>query len=109
SGATTADLVSSQLGGLSSSTDLVTVTIGGNDTGWASVVQQCAYPQPWTCDEEIDEAERYIQEELPGRLDTAYDAIASAAPNADVVVLGYPRLFNGEECNVIIRISSEEQ
>jgi lysophospholipase L1-like esterase len=109
SGATTTDLIENQLGGLSPSTDLVTVTIGGNDTGWASVVQQCVYPAPLTCDEQIDEAERYIQEDLPGRLDAAYTAIASAAPNAEIIVLGYPRLFNGEECNIITRISPEEQ
>lgn len=109
SGATTVDLIAEQLGGLSSATDLVTVTIGGNDTGWASIVQQCAYPYPWTCDEEIEAAERYIRDELPGRLGAAYTAIADAAPNAEVVVLGYPRLFNGESCNVITRISAEEQ
>lgn len=109
SGATTTDLIDGQLDGLSSSTDLVTVTVGGNDTGWASVVQQCVYPAPLTCDEEIDEAERYIEEDLPGRLAAAYDAITAAAPNADVIVLGYPRLFNGEECNIITRISPEEQ
>ncbi|WP_026924875.1 SGNH/GDSL hydrolase family protein [Glycomyces arizonensis] len=109
SGATTADLTANQLGGLSPETDLVTVTIGGNDTGWAAVVQQCAYPYPWTCDAQIDEAERFIQEDLPDRLDDAYDAIAEAAPNAEVVVLGYPRLFNGEACNVIVRISPDEQ
>ncbi|HEU5126698.1 MAG TPA: SGNH/GDSL hydrolase family protein [Glycomyces sp.] len=109
SGATTDDLIAGQLGGLSSSTDLVTITIGGNDTGWASVVQQCAYPQPWTCDAEIAAAETYIRDELPGRLGAAYGAVTAAAPNAEVVVLGYPRLFNGEECNVITRISPQEQ
>ncbi|WP_026930899.1 SGNH/GDSL hydrolase family protein [Glycomyces tenuis] len=109
SGATTTDLIDDQLGGLSASTDLVTVTVGGNDTGWASVIQQCAYPYPLTCDAQIDEAERYIREDLPGRLAAAYEAVASAAPNAEVIVLGYPRLFNGEECNVITRISPEEQ
>ncbi|MCH7232603.1 SGNH/GDSL hydrolase family protein [Glycomyces sp. L485] len=108
-GANTTDVVGEQLGALSSGTDLVTVTVGGNDTGWAAIIQQCAYPYPWTCDAEIDEAERFIQEDLPGRLRAVYDAVADAAPNAEVVVLGYPRLFNGEECNAITRISSDEQ
>ncbi|GAB3645246.1 SGNH/GDSL hydrolase family protein [Glycomyces tarimensis] len=109
SGAKTGDLIAEQLGSLSSGTDLVTVTIGGNDTGWSSVIQQCAYPYPLTCDGQIDAAERYIQSELPGRLRAAYDAIVRAAPNAEVIVLGYPRLFNGEECNAITRISPAEQ
>src|SRR5690606_30375858 len=98
-----------QLGSLSDSTDLVTITVGGNDTGWADVVQQCAYPYPWTCDEEIDAAERFVQNTLPGRLSEVYSAVSEAAPGAEIVVLGYPRLFNGEECNIITRISPDEQ
>jgi len=109
SGAKTGDVLADQLGGLSASTDLVTITIGGNDTGWTGVVQQCAYPYPWTCTAEIDAAEKFIREQLPAKLHAVYDAIESAAPNADVVVLGYPRLFNGEECNAITRISPGEQ
>ena len=31
------------------------------------------------------------------------------APNARGIVIGYPRLFNGEECNLGARISSGEQ
>ncbi|MCC3763838.1 SGNH/GDSL hydrolase family protein [Glycomyces sp. TRM65418] len=109
SGATTGDLLAGQLGGLSDGTDLVTVTIGGNDTGWAGVVQKCAYPYPWTCTAEIAAAERFVREQLPAKLHAVYDAIATAAPNAEVVVLGYPRLFNGEQCNAITRISPAEQ
>lgn len=109
SGATTGDVLSGQLGALSASTDLVTITVGGNDTGWAGVVQQCAYPAPLTCDAEIAAAEAFIRDQLPGKLHAVYDAIGSAAPNAQVVVLGYPRLFNGEECNIITRISPAEQ
>ncbi|MEU5875819.1 SGNH/GDSL hydrolase family protein [Glycomyces sp. NPDC047369] len=109
SGAKTGDVLSKQLGALSSSTDLVTITVGGNDTGWAGVVQQCAYPYPWTCDDEIDDAEAFIRDQLPAKLHAVYDAIEAAAPNAQVVVLGYPRLFNGEECNAITRISPGEQ
>ena len=109
SGATTADVLNQQLGSLSGSTDLVTITVGGNDTGWADVVQQCAYPYPWTCEAEIDEAEQFIQDTLPDRLASVYAAVEAAAPAAQVVVLGYPRLFNGEECNFITRISPAEQ
>lgn len=109
SGARTGDVLTEQLGGLSDGTDLVTITIGGNDTGWARVVQQCAYPYPWTCDSQIDTAERFIRDQLPAKLHAVYDAIESAAPNAEVIVLGYPRLFNGEQCNVLTRISPAEQ
>ncbi|WP_100448183.1 SGNH/GDSL hydrolase family protein [Glycomyces xiaoerkulensis] len=108
-GARTADVIENQLGSLSASTDLVTLTVGGNDTGWASVIQQCAYPYPLTCDEQIDQAREFIQNTLPGRLEEVYDAVADAAPTARIVVLGYPRLFNGRECNAITRIDPDEQ
>ncbi|SDL40267.1 GDSL-like Lipase/Acylhydrolase family protein [Glycomyces sambucus] len=108
-GAKTGDVLNNQLGALSASTDLVTITVGGNDTGWAGVVQRCAYPYPWTCDAQIDAAEAFIRNQLPAKLHAVYDAIESAAPNAEVVVLGYPRLFNGEQCNAITRISPGEQ
>jgi lysophospholipase L1-like esterase len=109
SGAKTGDVLNNQLGGLSDSTDLVTITIGGNDTGWTGVVQQCAYPYPWTCTKEIDAAEAFIRDALPARLNDVYNAIEDAAPNAEVIVVGYPLLFNGEECNAITRISPGEQ
>jgi lysophospholipase L1-like esterase len=109
SGAKTGDVLNNQLGGLSDSTDLVTITIGGNDTGWTGVVQQCAYPYPWTCTKEIAAAEAFIRDALPARLNDVYNAIEDAAPNAEVIVVGYPLLFNGEECNAITRISPGEQ
>ncbi|GAA2142974.1 lipase 1 [Glycomyces algeriensis] len=109
SGAKTGDVLAGQLGGLSAGTDLVTITIGGNDTGWTGVVQKCAYPYPWTCTKEIDTAEAFVRDVLPGRLDEVYDAIEAAAPNAEVIVVGYPLLFNGEQCNAITRISPGEQ
>jgi lysophospholipase L1-like esterase len=108
-GAKTGDVLAKQLGGLSDGTDLVTITVGGNDTGWAGVVQKCAYPYPWTCTAEIAAAEKFVREQLPAKLHAVYDAVESAAPNADVIVLGYPRLFNGEQCNAITRISPAEQ
>lgn len=109
SGARTGDVLAHQLDELSDGTDLVTVTVGGNDTGWAGVIQRCAYPYPWTCTAQIAAAERFIRDQLPAKLHAVYAAIEEAAPNAEVVVVGYPRLFNGEQCNVITRISPAEQ
>ena len=41
SGATTATVLSSQLGALSSATTLVSITVGGNDVGFSSVMETC--------------------------------------------------------------------
>ncbi|MBV1850668.1 SGNH/GDSL hydrolase family protein [Catellatospora tritici] len=108
-GAKIPDVLNKQLGSLNAGTRYVTVSAGGNDIGWSSVIVQCAKPWPYTCWGQIDTAENYIRNTLPGQLDGLYDRIRSLAPNATVAVVGYPRLFNGEECNVIARISPGEQ
>jgi lysophospholipase L1-like esterase len=108
SGAKVADVLN-QLGSLNSSTAYVTVSVGGNDAGFADVITRCALPWPWTCTSEINNANTYIRNTLPGTLDNLYNQIRTKAPNALVAVVGYPRLFNGEECNALARISPGEQ
>ncbi|MEU5211423.1 SGNH/GDSL hydrolase family protein [Streptomyces sp. NPDC020742] len=93
SGARTGDVVSSQLGPLNSSTGLVSITIGGNDAGFADTMTTCALQGESACLARVAQARTYIDATLPGRLDTVYDAIAQKAPNARVVVLGYPRFY----------------
>lgn len=109
SGATTADLLATQLGSLDAETDLVTVTIGGNDIEWARAIKACIMPLA-DCIDDIEASEVLVQTELPGLLDGAYTAIADRAPNADVYVLGYPRLFNGERaCSALKQPNVAEQ
>ncbi|MEU9237983.1 SGNH/GDSL hydrolase family protein [Streptomyces shenzhenensis] len=93
SGATTDDVLSSQLGTLSSSTALVSISIGGNDAGFADIMTTCVLSSDSTCLSRISTAEAYVDSTLPGKLDNVYDAISAKAPNAKVVVLGYPRFY----------------
>jgi lysophospholipase L1-like esterase len=109
SGASVAGVLGSQLGGLDAATGYVTVTVGGNDAGFSGVLGQCARPWPYNCTNNINAANSYIRTTLPGTLDTLYGRIRALAPNARVSVVGYPRLFNGEQCNVLSRISPGEQ
>src|SRR6188472_2138363 len=44
SGATTSTVTSNQLGALSSTTRFVTISVGGNDAGFSSVLTECALP-----------------------------------------------------------------
>ncbi|MER6332512.1 SGNH/GDSL hydrolase family protein [Streptomyces sp. NPDC001034] len=99
SGATTDDVMANQLGSLNSSTSLVSISIGGNDAGFANVMQTCVLNSDSTCLSAISSAESYITSTLPGKLDTVYNAIHSKAPNARVVVVGYPRFYLlGQTC-----------
>lgn len=108
SGATTSTVLSEQVSSLDSGTDIVTITIGGNDAGFASIITQCALPWPFSCESELTRAEAFITNTLPGRLDSVYSRIRSNAPNATVIVLGYPRLFMGVDCNAGTFFSATE-
>ncbi len=110
SGATVADVTNTQLSALSASTNYVTISVGGNDAGFADGLTECATPW-WAgdCDGAIDQAQAFINNTLPGRLSTLYAAIRSKAPNARVVVVGYPRIFMGEDCNAATWFSPAEE
>ncbi|GHH75042.1 lipase 1 [Streptomyces sulfonofaciens] len=99
SGARTDDVVAGQLGPLGPGTGLVSITVGGNDAGFADVMTTCVLQPESSCLARLDEADAYIGSTLPGRLDEVYAAIAARAPAAHVVVLGYPRLYRlGGDC-----------
>lgn len=110
SGATTAGVRDNQLGALSTATNYVTMTIGGNDVGFADVLLECAQPG-WmsNCDGAIGDGTAILRNQLPGRYDELFGQIKSKAPNATASVGGYPHLFNGEDCNVATFFSPDEQ
>ncbi|GAA2348820.1 SGNH/GDSL hydrolase family protein [Streptomyces cuspidosporus] len=98
SGAKTGDVLNNQLGPLNSGTGLVSISIGGNDAGFADVMTTCVLPGEDNCLTAVANARSYAQNTLPGKLDQVYNAISSRAPSARVVVLGYPRFYklNGD-------------
>ena len=110
SGATISDVTNLQLSALSTGTVYVSITVGGNDAGFASVLTECAKPA-WAskCNTAIDRAQSIINNQLPDRLATLYSAIRARAPQARVVAAGYPRIFNGEDCNAFTWFSPSEE
>lgn len=99
SGARTGDVLSGQLGPLSASTGLVSLSIGGNDAGFSDVMTTCVLQSESACLSRINTARAYVDSTLPGQLNSVYSAISAKAPNAHVVVLGYPRFYKlGATC-----------
>jgi lysophospholipase L1-like esterase len=94
SGATTDDVLQSQVSALTSGTDLVTITIGGNDGGFLPNLVSCILSTDAACAASVATAHDDAARVLPGKLDAAYAAIRAHAPNATVVVLSYPVLFD---------------
>ncbi|NUT49050.1 MAG: SGNH/GDSL hydrolase family protein [Saccharothrix sp.] len=94
-GATTVE-VTRQVERITPETTLVTITVGGNDAGFADVMTKCTLGGDDECARRVDAAESFIRDELPDRLDGLYAAVRERT-SAHVVVLGYPRLFSFEE------------
>jgi lysophospholipase L1-like esterase len=110
SGAKTGDVLANQVGQLTSGTAIVTITVGGNDAGFSSVITECAKPA-WAedCAGRVATAQNYIRNTLPGQLNNVYSQIKSRSPTAKVIVLGYPRIFNGEDCNAGTWFSPDDE
>jgi lysophospholipase L1-like esterase len=94
SGATTQDVLNNQISALSGGTTLVSITIGGNDVGFSSVMETCVLDSDSACLSAINTATAQAKSILPGRLANTFAAIRNAAPSAHVVVLGYPELYD---------------
>ncbi|WP_406130300.1 SGNH/GDSL hydrolase family protein [Streptomyces sp. NBC_00989] len=108
SGATTTALAGPQgsqppqLDALGVDTDVVTLTIGGNDIGFSSNLATCAgltskdpagHPcQTFFTSDGTDRLAQRVEDTAP-KIAAALDAVRQRAPHAKVVVVGYPDLF----------------
>ena len=98
-GATVAD-VTGQLSAVTRQTDLVTMTVGGNDVGFGAVLAACSGPppSPEQCQAAVAAGQAAISN-IPNRVAGLLASIrARAHPGAEVVVLGYPQLFGSGPC-----------
>lgn len=94
-GATTQTILV-QLAALDASTDLVTMSIGGNDVDWGTAVTACLGGTDPQCAAAIGYVNGLITTALPGLLNPVYDQVEARAPAAHVIITGYPRLFSPE-------------
>jgi LPXTG-motif cell wall-anchored protein len=103
-GATTTDVINDQVAALSASTDLVTVTAGGDDAGFADLLVTCSLDN---CVSAINSTITWVNASLAAKLDAMDEEIRTRAPNALVIVLGYPHLSSGT-CADAFGISAAE-
>ena len=109
SGATTATVLSSQLSALSAATTLVSITVGGNDVGFSSVMETCVLLPTSSCVSAVNNAESLMASQLPGELDSVLNAIKADAPHARVVVLDYPDLYDLSRSSFCIGLSTTDR
>lgn len=104
-GATTTDVMNNQISSVTSSTNVVTVEIGGNDIGFAGLILNCTM---LNCSSQLSSTAASIPSTLPPKLQTVYGAIKSRAPQAKVIVVGYPDPAGTKTCSKALGISSTE-
>jgi lysophospholipase L1-like esterase len=109
SGATTADVINNQISALNSSTTLVSVIIGGNDVGFASVMETCVLGSDSACVNAINQAEAQARSQLPGSLNTLFNDITARSPGAQVVVMGYPEFYDLSRSSGCIGLSTTKR
>jgi len=105
SGKTTQDVVNTQLGQLNRKTELVTITAGGNNLGFANIVTYCltaaSDPTNVAAGQACVTARTYAETLIGDGTGPLYSdvvamihSVQAAAPNAKIVVTGYPYLFD---------------
>lgn len=101
SGAVSADitkdrLYAAQIDALSAKTDLVTISIGGNDEGlFSKIILSCLYGRynAAACESFMNTKLDEIAARTTDRVAQALGNIQEAAPNARIVVVGYLRIL----------------
>lgn len=102
----------SQIERVTEHTSLVTLGIGGNDLGFIPVLRTCIVRMPLlessVCteqEEDVDKRMRNFEETLA----TVIAEIRDRAPDARVLVLGYPRLFPEEPPGMYYTLTAKDQ
>lgn len=96
SGASTVEVISGQVPAIPSTATRITLTVGGNDVGFAAVMQNCFVLVSSSCLGHIMNGETLVANgTVAAKITSTVAAIrAKAAPGAKIIVTGYPLLFN---------------
>ena len=99
SGYTTNDVMDKQIPDIDTNTNLVMFTIGGNDVDFGGIVSRCFVPpfrEPKNCEGLVDRANSKLNEVKSHTL-SILEKIDNHLPHeAQVVIVGYPRLASGK-------------
>ncbi|WP_430297872.1 SGNH/GDSL hydrolase family protein [Sinomonas sp. B1-1] len=94
-GSATTEDVLKQAKTIPPNTGLISVTVGGNDVGAIQTTTACLNGSPM-CGQMIADSTLAAASVLPGKLDGVIAAIRARTPNAQIVMTGYPHLFEAQ-------------
>lgn len=108
----TLDGAESQIGRVGPHTSLVTIGIGGNDLGFTSVLRACMVRVPLmetsACSDQEEDIEARINA-FDSTFDDIIDEIRERAPDARILVVGYPRLFPADPEGMYYTLAPHDQ
>jgi len=94
--------------------EIITIGIGGNDVGFASILKACLLPG--TCEFAVPSSDKMTElitkiAANKSRLVSTYKQIRSSSPEARVYVHGYPKIVDGEseDCAANVRLDGAER
>ena len=104
SGAKSKDVVEKQVPLMGNDQSLITMSIGGNDVGFADILNVCVFQFTFdaggdkACDDKLDEAKTTIQKDLSGALSATLNAVKPKLSTKKeslgiLFVLGYAKFF----------------
>ena len=102
----------SQIERVTEHTSLVTVGIGGNDLGFTPVLRTCIVRMPLVERTGCTDQEEEVNEKMDAFEETLTEVLAEIrdrAPDARVLVLGYPRFFPEEPPGMYYTLSTGDQ
>ncbi|HEX5744256.1 MAG TPA: SGNH/GDSL hydrolase family protein, partial [Candidatus Saccharimonadales bacterium] len=98
-----------QLNSLNSDTDIVTISVGGNDIGFRNFAKECFVKTCNSSSPAYEYSMEQIELFLPESLEDLYKEVHNHAENAEVYVVGYPQVAPepGIECAFLIDSEKE--
>lgn len=109
SGATIADVRAEQFSALSANTNLVALTVGGNDAQFSTVVRTCLTDDENACALATGWMSAYARGQLVGELTGLYKDVKACSPKALLLVFGYPLALSTTGACSPIELSAEKR
>jgi lysophospholipase L1-like esterase len=101
--------VRDQAAALRPDTDFATLTVGGNDDGFALIMNICVRGNNFLCRIATGAASAYAKVVISRKLNHLYADLRSKAPRAQIVVLSYPHLLAATGTCGSLNISSSKR
>ncbi|WP_156001957.1 SGNH/GDSL hydrolase family protein [Streptomonospora sp. PA3] len=102
----------SQIGRVDAHTSLVTIGIGGNDLGFTKVLRECMVRVPLmdatACSDQEEDIERRMRH-FDDTLEDIVEEIRDRAPDARILVVGYPRIFPADPSGMYYTLAPDDQ